>query len=358
MHQSRCARVALSLGSFIAFASCGSASAAVIAVPIQTFTVTVTAPASTVNTSFTVPGFNAALGTLNAVTVRLGDTMDPGGASYTFRNNTASPFTGTYTESVSVSLRRADTDASIRSVTGSSQSFQFTTQPGAASTFSFSGFGGEGSGDISSANRAYFSSNNPIALTLRTTGITLSNFGPLTLESQSGTSTGSAFADIHYIYQPPASSGPLIAISSTTTATLGERSVDWYQFDYAGGALTIDTLGTRLFDEFGFEQDDTEMALYSSTGARLQQNDDIDTAGGNFLSRLSFTNGSLAPGRYFLAVGAFNSTFNATNFGASSSSGLTGTYQVNLNGTPVPEPTTAMLATALLAAVCRRRRAC
>ncbi len=73
---------------------------------------------------------------------------------------------------------------------------------------------------------------------------------------------------------------------------------------------------------------DTEIALFRSDGFLIGQDDDSGT--GNLSS---FNAGSLAAGTYYVAVGAFNSTF-GNAFAATSASASTGSYNVNVtNGT-------------------------
>ncbi len=105
--------------------------------------------------------------------------------------------------------------------------------------------------------------------------------------------------------------------------------------------LDLDTEGTTI------SSSDTVMALYDSLGNKIvEDNDD----GSNFLSALSFglTNfvrpapgngipgnsrdGTLEPGEYFLAIGGFPMTCNATNFDATSASNANGSLTMNIKG--------------------------
>jgi hypothetical protein len=148
---------------------------------------------------------------------------------------------------------------------------------------------------------------------------------------------------------PPAT---LIFDGSSNVSSLVAGEIQWFKFDYVGGPLVIDTLGSNLSPS-----NDTEIALYSALGGLIDTNDDIDLFGGNLLSELSFADGDLAPGEYYIAVGAFNSSFSG-GFTATSSSSNTGQFLLNINAVAAPEPGTFALlglgGFCLLAA--RRRR--
>ncbi|GEM_PF-1082121 len=136
---------------------------------------------------------------------------------------------------------------------------------------------------------------------------------------------------------PPAT---VISTPSSTTGLLGAGEVHWFQFDYTGGALEIDTLGSELA-----ANNDTELALYNAFGGVVALNDDIDFAGGNLLSRLSFADGELDAGTYYVALGGWNTIFNG-GFSASSTSAFTGSYRLNVNfnsTAAVPEASTSLL---------------
>ncbi len=95
---------------------------------------------------------------------------------------------------------------------------------------------------------------------------------------------GTFFPDIGYGY------------SLSLDTTIEAQEVVFYEILYDGIAtLSIDTFDSTL---------DTELAFYNECGALLAQNDD---AGGGLQSELAFEN--LEAGRYFLAVGLFDSVF-------------------------------------------------
>jgi len=125
---------------------------------------------------------------------------------------------------------------------------------------------------------------------------------------------------------PPPPPSTHVDALSTTTFSLMDGDISWFDLDYVGGELSIDTIGSLLTPD-----NDTEIALYNSVGRLIDTNDDIDSAGGDRLSRLHFAEGDLATGKYYIAVGGFDSTF-ANNFFATSASGNTGTLQLNLQG--------------------------
>lgn len=152
--------------------------------------------------------------------------------------------------------------------------------------------------------------------------------------------------------------GFIAAPGLSTSGSLGAGEVDWYSFTIAditapGGFLTIDTLGSLLGPD-----NDTEIGLYSSTGALIATNDDIDFLGGNLLSQLDFGStgaSDLAGGTYYLAVGAFNTSF-GPGFAVTSTSTFTGSYALNFSTNVVPSPAgAALLAVAGLVGARRRR---
>ena len=323
--------------------------------------ITFTGPTSTRNNPFTVAGFDPALGTLTGVSVSLNTDYGTSTLDTTIRNDGSSTVSGSgaYSESESVRLLRTDTNVSLSSNTGSSSAYGgFSLAPGQQTTIRAFGTGGGGSGGITSANRSYFSrtGGGDVPLAIQSIGTGYSFASGLTVVSQTGQIDTDAYGSITYTYNssnttPPASA-KRIAISSSTTDPLAAGQIRFYVFDYAGGALTIDTIGSNLMSS-----NDTEIGLYSSTGNRVAQNDDATGLGR--LSKISYANGALATGTYYLAVGGYDSTFATSGFDASSTSSYTGTVQVNLNGTPlaVPEPMVAGGVAALFGLVVVRRRA-
>ncbi len=88
---------------------------------------------------------------------------------------------------------------------------------------------------------------------------------------------------------------------------------------YDAGDFAIDTEGSAF---------DTELGLYDSAGNLLANDDDGGTGA------LSLINANLAEGTYYIALGAFNTTYGDA-FGASSTSNLTGDFLLNINGSNV-----------------------
>lgn len=129
---------------------------------------------------------------------------------------------------------------------------------------------------------------------------------------------------------------------------IASNQVRWVRFTVSLPAsaeaqryLDFDTEGTTISNS------DTVMALYDAQGHKIAEDNDD---GSNFLSALSFglTNfvrpaigngipgnsrdGSLEPGEYFLAIGGFPMTCNATNFDATSTSNASGSLLMNIKG--------------------------
>lgn len=138
---------------------------------------------------------------------------------------------------------------------------------------------------------------------------------------------------------PPPPPSTAVGIPASVAATLaGASEIDWYSFVGTGEQTTINTLGSTLGTLAA--DNDTEIGLFDAAGNLLNENDDINFAGGNLLSSIT-TNSLTAGATYYVAVGAFNSTF-GSGFSASSTSTITGNYRLNI--TSVPEVgTMAML---------------
>ena len=109
--------------------------------------------------------------------------------------------------------------------------------------------------------------------------------------------------------------------------TLAPAQVRWFAFTVPCGVrrsrgqyLDVDTVGSVLAGGGGTLPDDTQLALYDSSGRLITSNDD---GGQGFLAQLSFgtgfsdmlpsgdglpfngSDGALAPGTYYLAVGSY-----------------------------------------------------
>ncbi|MFI4872758.1 MAG: PEP-CTERM sorting domain-containing protein [Phycisphaerales bacterium JB061] len=145
--------------------------------------------------------------------------------------------------------------------------------------------------------------------------------------------------------------------STSVSGPLNAAEVTWYSFDVSGGAgalpWSIDTLGSTNTGG-AFADDDTELGLYDAAGNVIATNDDEDFGAGILTSLIdSSTVGALADGTYYVAVGSFNTVYNA-NFDATSDSTATGTNVVNFNFVPAPA-SAALLGLGGLAAIRRRR---
>ncbi|MBB82147.1 MAG: hypothetical protein CMN02_14375 [Roseibacillus sp.] len=82
------------------------------------------------------------------------------------------------------------------------------------------------------------------------------------------------------------------------------------------GVVSIDTGGSAV--------EDTEIGLYNASGELLATNDD------SVLGRGSLLTGELAPGRYFLAAGSYNTVFNQQDFSVVAPSGIGDAFTLNL----------------------------
>ena len=129
-------------------------------------------------------------------------------------------------------------------------------------------------------------------------------------------------------------------MSTQPAFALQASEVAFYQFELDsdvtaadGGSLVIDTLGSVL-GSGSFGDNDSEIGLYDEAGNLVATNDDIDVST-NRLSRLSFgdagLSGDLAAGTYYLAIGAFDTSFGSTGFAVSSVSGFAGDLVVNFD---------------------------
>ncbi len=166
---------------------------------------------------------------------------------------------------------------------------------------------------------------------------------------------------VHAIDGPTATFLPSLINGQSIAFELAPNEIAWFQFD--AEALRAQNSFLDITTSFG-DLGDTEIALYNDLG-RLIASDDDD--GIELRSTLSFGTGSglelgdafnlgngssgddndgravgddgdLSPGRYYLAVGAYESRFGETNFAASSLSDLTGGSQLTFYTTAVPEP--------------------
>lgn len=172
--------------------------------------------------------------------------------------------------------------------------------------------------------------------------------------------------------------GTLVSGATSASGTLSTTDrVKWYKFTTGGDAaagigtfLDVDTEGSALVGV----NNDTEIGLYSSSGALIGADDDD---GSGLLSQLTFGSGTrpaapptgggslgevydgrdgmLPAGTYYLAIGSFNTVF-SEGFLVTAGTDNTGTFKININTTAVPAPGTLALV-AVGGLVTRRRRA-
>lgn len=141
----------------------------------------------------------------------------------------------------------------------------------------------------------------------------------------------------------------------TDSGALGAGQIVWHDFVYNGGGLSLDTFGSALTGG-SMGTNDTEIAVYNSLGNLIDNND--QAFGDDFTneSLLNFNPGDLTTGeRYYIAVGAFNTTF-LDGFGATSTSAATGTYRLNVTVVPEAGALPLLLSGLLGAGVVARRR--
>lgn len=138
-----------------------------------------------------------------------------------------------------------------------------------------------------------------------------------------------------------------------TNIDIQPMGVVWFTFSVASDVaqpayLDIDTEGSALAPS-----NDTEVGIYDSLG-NLRASDDDDGSG--LMSALSFgatfptrpatgtgvafngRDGTLLAGTYYLSVSGFNTTFGATNWTVTSTSGNTGPAALNMRYDTVPPP--------------------
>lgn len=140
-------------------------------------------------------------------------------------------------------------------------------------------------------------------------------------------------------------STPVSPYNSKSIGTLAAGAIHWYSFtiwDFVD--ITLDTNDTPNTPN-PLSSGDTEIGIYDSLGNLIANDDD---SGNGFLSFLSLP--GLAPGTYYVAVGAFNTTFGSTGWNVTSTATATGDYSLTIT----PEPGT--LALLGLGALALRRR--
>jgi len=129
--------------------------------------------------------------------------------------------------------------------------------------------------------------------------------------------SGDITLSLRYIYQPPTiyqDFGPITA--DIQSQRYYPTEFPWYRFSLPNGIapgdyFAISTRNTTAFSAGLRAPNDTEIALYSESGALVATNDDADLAAGVFTSHLEFggRNLSLPPGTYYLTLGGHDLEF-------------------------------------------------
>lgn len=188
--------------------------------------------------------------------------------------------------------------------------------------------------------------------------------------------------EFRFTDEPPVAPSAIDLGSLASGRTTASGSVDasnrvrWYKFTTVADAtaamstyLDVDTEGSAFLPT-----NDTEIALYTSTGVLVGTDDDDGsgllsqltygagtrpaappTGGGTLGSVYDGRDGALAAGTYYLAIASFNSVF-SDGFTVTAGTSYTGNFNININTNAVPAPgTLALLAAGGL--IARRRRA-
>jgi hypothetical protein len=301
----------------------------------------------------TVNGFDPALGELLGFHMALLVSSTSGGLSVDATNNTGSTANSHLSVRLGAQVDRSGTFVLDAYTFFNQQSPSQQSLPGQTITHTLASAGiTNGTVVTNSAILDQFKSAGTISLDLTTRVVSYSDSAGLPVSpTPSGTLNAYAEIQLYYNYvvdKPP--TAQTITINSFDTEAYAAYGVYWYEFQYAGGDLTLDTLGSDLDNG-----NDTKLSLWRADGTLVEENDDaID-----FLSRLEFADGYLAHGTYYAAAYGYGGTAGSDNFSINPMGlGYTGgTIQLNITGTAVPEPGVALLlGTGLLATLARSRR--
>lgn len=147
----------------------------------------------------------------------------------------------------------------------------------------------------------------------------------------------------------------------SNTATYAASAIKWYKFHLdnatttGGNGITINT----LLNGSGTNIDDTELALFDASGNLVDSDDDDDDNNLGYSttrSHMQFGAGkaaNLSAGDYYVAVGAYNSTF-GWGFSATSTSTYSGDITLAIQA--VPEPASVLALGLGAVALLRRKR--
>lgn len=150
----------------------------------------------------------------------------------------------------------------------------------------------------------------------------------------SNRSTAAGTINLNTLRPPTTLASVATSPGISATNPLAPASVNWFQLNHGGGALTLDTYGNEVTGG------DTVLGLYDALGTLVTSND--SNAADNLItnespvSRISNTN--LAAGTYFVAVTGHNAVF-TSDYSVTTTSTRTGSTRLNINNPFTPTPT-------------------
>ena len=128
------------------------------------------------------------------------------------------------------------------------------------------------------------------------------------------------------------STADVLPVGGYLQSTEAASDVDWFRVEItSSGSYTFETVGVDGACGFALEED-TDLTLFQSDGTtQIQRNDDVNTTGLQWCSRITVT---LTPGVYFLRAQASSSTTKAVGSISSFAQQRTGRYRVQARSGP------------------------